>query len=90
MTREEFEFKAVVNGCMICHKPTNDPSPFYVCEKCNTKFDRCMELIDMYSDREKSLSAENLAEMFLNILKKKPVSIEYIFNMFDEMDKMGG
>lgn len=89
MAKEEFGFKVVVNSCMICHEPTNDPNPFYICDKCQAKYDRCMELIDMYSDREKPLCAENLAEMFLNIIKQKPVSVEFLFDMFDKMDKMG-
>ena len=88
MTRKKFYFKAVANSCMRCHEPTNDPNPFCICDKCKAKENRYLELIDIYSNREKPLSAENLAEMLLNILKQKSVPIEYIFDVFDTMDKM--
>lgn len=87
---DQFGFKTVANSCMICHEPTKSPNPFYICDKCKAKQDRIEELIDMYGELGKPLSHEHLAEMFLNIIKQKPVSTGYIFDMFDKMDKMGG
>ena len=89
MVKETNRFKTVVNSCMICHELTKNPNPFYICDKCKAKQNRFEELIDTYGELGKSLSHENLAEMFLNIIKQKPVSTGFIFDMFDKMDKMG-
>lgn len=35
--RKNIKFEVVCNCCVICHRKTLDPNPFYICKECKEK-----------------------------------------------------
>lgn len=35
--QKDIKIKTICNCCLICHDGTNNPNPFYICDKCKTK-----------------------------------------------------
>lgn len=32
--KRNVKFKTICNSCIVCHKETDNPNPFYICDKC--------------------------------------------------------
>lgn len=35
--QKDIKIKTICNCCLICHERTNNPNPFYICDKCKAK-----------------------------------------------------
>ncbi len=85
MNNPDAKFK---DHCIRCNIFIPQSGDLYVCQLCRKKEERLKELIDKYGMTGKPLSRRNIAKMFFDIISTHRVNVKFIFEVFDQMDKM--